>query len=221
VAGVDAESNELTAAIAAARATATGPKVDVSTISTGAAPAIPPRQLADRFDQLVSEFMAEGLEEWEATDKAQDILSVEVAEAEAAAPKPEPEKPKRTATRPRKTTPYVEHERLRLAHDTLERNAVDRFTELSAAVEALGADVEKRNADVDEMLTVIAKTIRELRAAIPAPAEQTPMLVIHDGSTYKESEARVRSFYGIDGDGDLLAPPERVGKIRGFFRWLW
>jgi hypothetical protein len=165
--------------------------------------------------------MAEGLEEWEATDKAQDILSVEVAEAEAAAPKPEPEKPKRTATKPRKTTPYEEHERLRLAHDNLERNAVDRFTELSAAVEALGADAEKRNADVDEMLTVIAKTIRELRAAIPAPAEQTPMLVIHDGSTYKESEARVRSFYGIDGDGDLLAPPERVGKIRGFFRWLW
>jgi hypothetical protein len=211
VAGVDAESNELTAAIAAARATASGPKVDVSTIPTGAPPpAIPPRQLADRFDQLVSEFMAEGLEEWEATDKAQDILSVEVAEAEAAAPKPEPEKPKRAATRPRKTTPYEEHERLRLAHDTLERNAVDRFTELSAAVEALGADLvaegtarEQDRAEVDEMLTVIAKTIRELRAAIPAPAEQS-----------------TSAFYGIDGDGDLLAP-KPVGKVRSFFRWLW
>jgi hypothetical protein len=226
VAGLDAESQDLTAAIAQARGRASaGEKVDVSSISTSAArPGQSPRELADRFDVLVAEYQADGLEGWEAEAKAEDTMREEVASAPppAPAPGPEPLTEPSSGPKPRRSSAGITALRGEVAA------LGDRLSALEAECPLLGgaleAETQARELDreqIDEMLTVIATTIRDLRALIPpgpdaelSAAERAaqPMLVLHDGVTYEEAEARVRDFYD---------PPPPVGKVRSFFRWLW
>jgi hypothetical protein len=191
-----------------------GETVDVSTISTSAArPGQSPRELADRFDVLVAEYRAEGLEEWEAEAKAEDTMRVE---AESAPPAPEPLTEPSSDPKPKRSSAGITQLRAEVAE--LLQWSTEHASRIVELTESLAAEETARLQDreqIDEMLTVIATTIRDLRALIPpgpdaelyaAERAAQPMLVLKD-------------IPMLDLPGLEPGPP--VGKIRAFFRWLW